>query len=216
MQNKYQIARQLVDDYNNAFLQGDTFDHIQEWLDQRIKEEEKQAHITFDHDGHVIDVDKKHLAICECCGSHIKYQKVCFSKSFIPTLQKILDYVVDWQRNTGEIKKIIEISDLKLTHTEYGNLNRLANFGLLYRQENEQGNRIKDGTYWVPAKRIFQFLNGEWKVAKFYVVKSTTHERATSTERISVDQLPQVEWWTDYKTKTMPGYVTYISPDDIR
>ena len=215
LKNKYQIAREIVDQYNHDYLQWDTFLHIQEWLDEKVKDEIKTAHITIDSNGNVIDVDKSHLAICDCCGSQIKYQKVSFSKSFVPTLQKILDYVVDWQKNTGQHKNIIEISDLNLTHTEYWNLNRLANFGLLYRQTDDQWNRIKDGTYWVPQKRIFDFLNGDWKVAKFYVVKSTTHERILSSERISIDQLPQVDGWTDYKTKKMPWYVTYILNDNI-
>lgn len=190
-------------------------DHIQEWLDGKIKEDQKHPHIKIDEAGHVIDIDKSAFSVCDCCGSHIKYQKVSFSRSFIPTLQKILDYVVDWQKNTWEIKKIIEISDLKLTHTEYGNLNRLANFGLLYRKTDDAGHRIKDWSYWVPAKRIFGFLNGSYAVAKFYVVKSTTHERILSQKRILIGSLPVVDGWTEYQTKTMPWYVTYIDNHDV-
>lgn len=215
LKNKYQIAREIVEEYNKAYLQGDTFLHIQEWLDEQAKEESKKENIQIDEDGHVIDVDKKHVDVCESCWSKIKYQKVSFSKSFIPALQKILDYVVEWKKNNWEHKNIIEISDLNLTHTEYWNLNRIANFGLLYRETDENGNKIKHGTYWVPQKRIFDFLNGDWKVARFYVVKSTTKERRLSKERIIVDQLPEVDGWVEFKTKKMPWFVGYIDQENI-
>lgn len=215
LKTKFELAKEVVDQYNHEFLQGDTMLHIQEWIDEQAETEKKQSHIIIDENWLVIDVDKSHFVICDCCGSTIKYQKVSFSKSFVPTLQKILDYVVDLQKNTWQHKNIIEIADLNLTHTEYWNLNRLANFGLLYRQTDAQGNRIKDWSYWVPQKRIFDFLNGDWQVARFYVVKSTTHERTLSKERISIDQLPQVDGWTEYKTKQMPWYVSYILNDNI-
>lgn len=216
LKNKFEIAGEIVDQYNQEFLQWDTMDHIQEWIVKKSKEESKKDHIKIDDDGHVIDVDKKHVDICESCWSQIKYQKISFSKSFIPPLQKILDYMVDWKKNTWEHKKFFNIKDLNLTHTEYWNLNRIANFGLLFRDTDADGNKIKHGTYWVPQKRIFDFLNWDWKVAQYYVVKSTTKERIVSKTRINVDQLPEVDGWIDYKTKRMPWYVNYILNDNIK
>lgn len=68
----------------------------------------------------------------------------------------------------------------------------------------------------MPQKRIFDFLNGDWQVAKFYVVKSTTGERALSKERVTVDQIHSDAGFTDYKTKQLPNYVGYILHDNIQ
>lgn len=214
--NKFEIAREIVDQYNEAYLQWDTMDHIQEWIDEQGKLENKKEYIHFDDDGHVIDVDKKHIDVCGSCWSQIKYQKISFSKSFISPLQKILDHVVDCKKWNWEHVNIINIKQLKLTHTEYWNLNRLANFGLLYRETDAEWNKIKHGTYWVPQKRIFDFLNWDWDVAQYYVVKSTTKQRILSKTRITIDELPEVDGWLDYKTKSMPWYINYILNDNIK
>lgn len=213
--NKYQIAREIVEEYNHAYLQGDTFLHIQEWLDEQAKEESKKEYIKIDEDGNVLDIDKKLFEYCASCGSKIKYHKVAFSKTFVPVLQKILDHVVDYHKNTWEFKKTFDIADLNFSNAQYSNINRIANFGLLFRKTDEHGNKIKDGTYWVPVKRIADFLKGNWQVAKFYVVKSTTHERRLSKERISIDQLPEHDWWTEYKTKRLPWNVQYLDLNNI-
>lgn len=78
--NKFEIAREIVEIYNQSYLQGETFLHIQEWIDEQAETEKKQSHIRIDENWLVIDVDKSHFAICDCCGSTIKYQKVSFSK----------------------------------------------------------------------------------------------------------------------------------------
>jgi len=213
LKNKFEIAREIVDQYNEAYLQGDTIDHIQEWIDEKAKIEKEKSHIHMDYDWLILDVDKNYFENCDICWSMIKYQKISFSRSFIPPLQKILDYVVDWKKNTWEHKNIIKITDLNLTHTEYWNLNRIANFGLLYRETDLGWNKIKHGIYWVPQKRIFDFLNWDWDVAQYYVIKSTTKQRTLSKTRIKVNQLPEVDGWIDYKTKSMPWYVNYIIND---
>ena len=215
MQNKYQIARAIVEDYNNAYLQGDTMLHIQEWIDEKALEVKKSPSITIDEEGHVCDIHKSPSEVCECCGSHIKYLKVSFSKYFIPALWKILDHVTDIKKKTGTTQHTVHIRDLKLSHTEYTILNKIANFGLLYREKDAQGNKMKHGVYGVPQKRIFDFLNGEWKVAKFYVVKSSTHERILSKERVTVDEIHKDQTFKELIGKMMPAYVGYIPHDEI-
>lgn len=212
---KYELAREIVEQYHTAFLQGDTMLHIQEWIDEQIKFHKKNPSIKIDEDGYVTDLEKGETTICDCCGSEIKYLKVSFSKLFIPPLQKILDHVCEIEKQTGEHVNIVKIRDLNLTHTEYTILNKIANFGLLYREETPDGRKIKNGTYGVPQKRIFQFLNGEWEVARFYVVKSTTGQRILSKERVFIDKIHMDKSFEDYQTKSLPSYVQYLRHDDI-
>ena len=75
---KYELAREIVEQYHTAFLQGDTMLHIQEWIDEQIKIHKKNPSITIDEDGHVTDIEKWETTICDCCGSEIKYLKVSF------------------------------------------------------------------------------------------------------------------------------------------
>lgn len=212
---KYELAREITEQYHTAFLQGDTMLHIQEWIDEQIKIHKKNPSITIDEDGHVTDMEKWETTICDCCGSEIKYLKVSFSKLFIPPLQKILDHVCEIEKETGVHTNIVKIRDLNLTHTEYTILNKIANFGLLYREETPDGRKIKNGTYWVPQKRIYEFLKGEWEVARFYVVKSTTGQRILSKERVFIGKIHNDTHFEDYQTKWLPTYVSYIVNDDI-
>lgn len=215
MQNKYTSARKVIEEYTHAYLQGDTMLHIQEWVDEKGKEAQKTKSISIDEDGHVTDIHKTPWEVCECCGSQIKYLKVSFSKYFIPALWKILDHVTDIKKKTGTTQHTVHIRDLKLSHIEYTILNKIANFGLLYREKDAQGNKMKHGVYGVPQKRIFDFLNGEWKVAKFYVVKSSTHERILSKERVTVDEIHKDQTFKALIGKMMPAYVGYIPHEDI-
>lgn len=48
---KYELAREIVEEYHNAFLQGDTMLHIQEWIDEQIKIHKKNPAITVDEEG---------------------------------------------------------------------------------------------------------------------------------------------------------------------
>ncbi len=215
LKTKFELARELVEDYNNAYLQGDTFDHIQEWLDERIKNQKKYPNITIDDEGHVTDVEKWEVTRCDCCGAEVKYMKTYFSKQFVFLLQKILDHVINLEDFTWEYTNIVHIRDLSLTHAEYTIINKIANFGLLYREKTEDGRKIKFGKYGVPRKRIYDFLNGDWEVARFYVTKSTTKERTLSKERVTVDMVHMDEWFMDYQIKQLPRYVQYLRHDDI-
>lgn len=212
---KYELAREITEQYHTAFLQGDTMLHIQEWIDEQIKFHKKNPSIKIDEDGYVTDLEKGETTICDCCGSEIKYLKVSFSKLFIPPLQKILDHVCKIERETGEHVNLVKIRDLNLTHTEYTILNKIANFGLLYREETPDGRKIKNGTYGVPQKRIYEFLKGEWEVARFYVVKSTTGQRILSKERVFIDKIHMDPSFEEYQTKSLPSYVQYLRHDDI-
>jgi secreted Zn-dependent insulinase-like peptidase len=47
LKTKFELAKKIVDQYNQAYLQGDTFLHIQEWIDEQIKKEQKSTSIKF-------------------------------------------------------------------------------------------------------------------------------------------------------------------------
>lgn len=83
LKTKFELAKEVVDQYNHAFLQGDTFLHIQEWLDEQAKEESKKEYIKIDEDGNVLDIDKKLFEYCASCGSKIKYHNDDGFKQFI-------------------------------------------------------------------------------------------------------------------------------------
>lgn len=214
LKTKFELAKEVVDQYNNAFLQGETFLHIQEWIDEKIKNQKKNPCITIDEDGFVTDIGKQESQYCDCCGARIKYMKVSFSQRFVTPLQKILDHVVKIKKQTWQHVNLVHIRDLNLSHTEYTILNKICNFGLLYREEKD-GKKIKNWVYWVPQKRIFDFLNGDWAVAKFYVVKSTTKERVLSKERVTIEKIHHDDGFNDYQTKQLPKYVDYLSHNEI-
>lgn len=216
LKTKFELAKEVIDAYNNAYLQGDTMLHIQEWVEEQIKLHKKHPSITIDGDGLVTDIEKGETTVCDCCGSKIKYMRVSFAQAFVPILQKVLHHVVQIKKQTWKHTNLVHLKDLNLTHAEYTVINKIANFGLLYREETPDGKKIKNGTYWVPQKRIFDFLNGDWEVAQFYVVKSTTWARALSKKRVSIDQIHKDPSMQEYKTKTLPSYVGYILHDNIQ
>lgn len=217
LKSNFEIARNLVDQYNEAYLQWETMLHIQERLDEKIKQESKTHHITIDEDGLVTDVDKQYLGVCECCWANIRYTRINFTRAFLPSLVKVMDHVIEESKKQNKRVNMFNVKDLNFTHTEYTSLNRIANFGLLYRDVDEYWNRIKDGTYGVPVKRIVDFLNWDWKVAKFYVVKSNTHERKLSKERVTIDQIKSdFRQMTEHGSKKMPWYIQFINNDDVQ
>jgi hypothetical protein len=140
---------------------------------------------------------------------------VSFSQSFIPILQKVLLHCVSHKIKTSEHINLVCIRDLPLSHTEYTIMNKISNFGLLYR-ETIDGKKIKRGIYWVPQKRIFDFLSWSWSVAQYYLVKSTTGERVLSKARVMIDQIQSDQLFIDYKTNQLPKYVDYILFDNVQ
>ena len=147
LQNKYKIAREIIDEYNHAYLQGETFLHIQEWVDEQDRKASKEKSITFDEIGRVVDVNTKMEAYCEDCGSMVRYQKVSFSTKFVPILRKVLDHVIEKQKATGQRVNTLHIQDLALSHTEYTIMNKICNFGLLYREVNDEGVKMVQSRY---------------------------------------------------------------------
>ena len=57
LKTKFELAKEVIDAYNHAFLQGDTILHIQEWIDEQIKIHKKHPAITIDEDGHVTEAN---------------------------------------------------------------------------------------------------------------------------------------------------------------
>ena len=214
MKNNFEIAKDIVDQYNTAYLQGDTMLHIQEWIAEQIKLKKKNQSLIIDEDGFVTDFEKWEEQYCECCGSQVWYTKIEFTWLYISILQKCLSHINSMRRAWNKTNSL-HIKQIKLTNVEYANINRLCNFGLLYR-ETKDGLKMKKGWYWVPVKRIIDFFSGNWKVAKYYVVKKPTWNRALSKERVTVDQINNDTGFTDYKTKTLPNYVGYILHDNIQ
>lgn len=121
---------------------------------------------------------------CSCCGVTHKQYKVFFTNIHLSILIKIFKWSVEHRNiefKKSELKKI-------LNHTDYGNFYTLQRFWLIYfLRDKETGRKIK-WSWGVNLKRIYNFLNWDYKIAQFYRRNTATKTNISSrTENILVN-----------------------------
>jgi hypothetical protein len=139
----------------------------------------------------VIDLLEKH-----------KPYTVHFSSLHVSILIKIFNEVVKTGRHEFKKKDIPN-----LTHTEYGNFFTLQRFGLLYFPTDGEGKRIKGGSWGMDRKRVYDFLNGDFKISKYYVRDILIKKNFSSEEKITVRQVKNSE--NAFK-ENVPDFVNYV------
>lgn len=190
-------AQYLVEELNQKF-----FNSVAQWL------REQQSIIFTDSDGSryliksdgVKILDDEHIdfvlnknwrQICTNCKRSIAKMKVTFDKDHLSAAIKAFEYAV----KNGQ--QYVQINQIGLTKQEYAKMNRLVKFGLAFRNEEIKINWSNIGVYWIPRKRINDFVKWQWTVASCFLQDPTLPEghenkREMSKTRITVDQVPSV------------------------
>lgn len=73
-----------------------------------------------------------------------------------------------------------------LSHTDYGNFCVLQRFGLIYHLKDEDGIILKNWSYWIPLKRVYRFLQGDFEIAKYFTRNTATKRNEPSEEKINI------------------------------
>lgn len=134
-----------------------------------------------------------------------KPHKVHFAGVHLGILIKVFNHVV--HSGSNEFKK----SDLpNLTRAEYGNFYMLQRFGLLYFPLDDDGKRKKGGHWGIDRKRVYDFLNGDFKIAEYYIRDKLTKKNYPSEEKITVHGIKNS---TNAFEKNLPDFVTYNEND---
>lgn len=134
--------------------------------------------------------------------------KVHFNNAHLVICQKIFKYCIHYKENTFKIDELDRF--VKLTKTDYWNLNTLCRFWLLYRKKDEDGKKVKWGHYGVPLKRLYEFLTCKYAIAKYYTRNPNTKENIMSEKRVFANEIPKYQTIIDQET-FLPLFVEYES-----
>jgi len=131
-------------------------------------------------------VIKNDIQICWCCHQKISLRVKRIDKWMITALIKVYNFVM---RNK---RQYFQIQEIGLNPIEYGSLNHLVRFWLLFKWSD-----LKRWEYGIPRKTVSKFLQWEWKVAEFYSTDPTKKEwehgrREMSEHRISINEIPSI------------------------
>lgn len=126
------------------------------------------------------------IQFCWHCHQKISLRKKRIDKWMVSALIKSFNFVM---KNK---KQHFQIQEIWLSPIEYGSLNHLVRFWLLYKS-----NDLKRGEYWIPRKTVSKFLKWEWKVAEYYETNPTKKEwedwrRFMSEKRITINEVPSI------------------------
>jgi hypothetical protein len=123
---------------------------------------------------------------CEHCGAKINKYWHRLTPVLVNALVKTLKYVQEKDEN------LVHKTDLDLTHSEYGNYQKLRFHGLIAKHRDEDGRF--DG--WVITKRAGEFLRGETTVplkVQTFRNKVVDHSEETVSVRDVIGMVPFVE-----------------------
>lgn len=168
MEIKTIIEKMEASSYNVGFVSADKVKGFILELKKAIPEKKEVE------DGH-----------CESCGQKIIEYKLTFTALHLNILQKIFKHCVATKQHEFSKKEI------DLSHTDYGNFYVLQRFWLIYFKTDENGKRIKDGSWGVPMKRVSAFLRGDLYISEYFIRKRG--ENIASDSKIRVFDIKQGE-----------------------
>jgi hypothetical protein len=119
------------------------------WLLRRFASERQEGNINKRK-------EKSMEEYCQHCGASMKAYWHRITPGLVSTLRKIYDRVS--LTNTNMVHK----KDLNLTHSEYGNFQKLRFHGLIARYKDDLGHW--DRSTWIITRRGGQFLRGELRI----------------------------------------------------
>lgn len=212
-------AKKLVDDLNMKF-----FESVAAWLVdwQQITFHDKDGSRYIIKNGSVKILDQEGVDfiehenwkhICPNCKRKVEKLRISFDNSLLSSAIKAFEYAV----KNGV--KYVQMNKLWLTKVEYSTMNRLVKFGLAFRNEEILIDWTNRGVYWIPRKRIFDFIQWNWSVAESFLQDPTLpewhkHRREMSKKRITIDQVPSIQKLREKYGETLTTY-EWTEPDDF-
>lgn len=175
------ISQKLYSESSSkAFVSRDVIISIAENLD-KLRSEILASWV------HIWKYIKNWVEYCWNCNQKVSKMRVRFNSPMLRAVIKAFNYAVKNNR------QIINISDLNLWNSEYSQFNHVVRFWLAYKTED-----MKGWEYWIPRKRIYDFLQWEFLVAEYFLQDPLKKEweewrRTMSDNRISVNEVPSVE-----------------------
>lgn len=144
-------------------------------------------------------IDENWIQRCSCCNQKVAIRKRNFDNSILRWWIIMREYCILNNKQTVNIKDVMHA----MTKSEYCNVNNLVRFGLAYKNDTMQR-----GEYWIPRKRWQDFLNGDRKVARYFLQDNTNIEdpRNMSDDRISIHEVPHVKKIMDETNGTFTEY----------
>lgn len=132
------------------------------------------------------DFVENEIQFCWHCHQKISLHKKRIDKWMVTALIKVFNFVMKNKR------QYFQIQEIWLNPVEYGSLNHLVRFWLLYKSWD-----LKRWEYGIPRKTVSKFLAWEWSVAEFYETNPTKKEwekgrREMSENRITINQIPSI------------------------
>jgi len=163
------------------------------------------AHEAGGEMGHLL-LEKKtktrHDYRCPTCNAKRSLVRSYFSDTHVKMLKKIFKYCIQHRTHNIQTKKLTE-----LDHVDYCNIAQLQRFGFLYYPEGRE-NKKRDGKWGVAVKRIYQFLQGDWKVAEYSQRDTVTKEQNVSEERVDIHHIRRRGLYTS-DAGFLPYFVEY-------
>lgn len=106
---------------------------------------------------------------CEKCGARLDARWERLSPGLVRSLMKFGRAV--WEQQNYKLHVTKDISDPvnKMTHNEHANFQKLRFHGLIAKDTNEDGERVRDG-YWILTKRGNMFLKNKLAVPRRVLV----------------------------------------------
>ena len=131
-------------------------------------------------------LDENWIQRCSCCNQKVAIRKRNFDNTILHGWIIMREYCILHNKQTVNIKDVMHL----MTKSEYCNVNNLVRFGLAYKNET-----MEKWEYGIPRKRRQDFLNGDWKVARYYLQDNTNIDQARemSEERILIHEVPHVK-----------------------
>lgn len=97
------------------------------------------------------------IEFCPMCNQKISLKRRRLEKTMIIALIKAVDYCKHNRLKTFHKK------DVLLNPVEYTLITFLVKFWLLYKSDD-----MVTGQFWIPFKRVSEFIQNKWSVAEFY------------------------------------------------
>lgn len=134
---------------------------------------------------------------CRDCGGSLKMFWHGLGPALVDTLVVVADHVQKQQLN------VVRKSAIELSHSQYGNFQKLRYFGLIHHLKDDDGKEIRDA--WLITSSGWKFLRGDWAAAaRVQTFQNRIMQR--SPERVTIHDVmrkkDQVDYWprsTDFK-----------------
>lgn len=127
---------------------------------------------------------------CRCCTGSLKM----FWQPLSPALVDCLKLIADKVQETGV--NAVQKRDLDMTHSQYGNFQKLRYFALIHHVKDDEGNNIP--ATWLVTRQGWAFLRGQWQPhARVQTFQNRIQRRSPETVTIHdvMRKRDKTEYW---------------------